>query len=160
MNNIITIDQLHGIPVGQIAAMNAQELAHLQEEAVQALNSAKLTKDLLDGVLNHKYTDRVALLRHQQDKDFGTVRFEEDGITIIADLPKRPSWNQKKLAAIVQRIQEGVDDPTEYVETSFKVAENKYKNWPSHLQRTFEPARTVKAGKPVFKLVPKKSEAA
>ena len=160
MKHTVTIDQLRSMPVGQVAALNAQELARLQGEVAQALESAKLTKDLLDGVLNHKYADRVALLRHQKSKDFGTVRFEEDGITVIADLPKRPSWDQKQLAAIVQRIRDAGDDPGEYVETAFKVAENKFKNWPSHLQRTFEPARTIKAGKQVFKLAPKKAEVA
>ena len=155
-----TINQFPHMSVGQVAALDTKELARLQEEATKALNSAKQTKDLLDGALNHKYADRVALLRHQKNKDFGIVRFEEDGITIVADLPKRPTWDQKQLAVIVQRIRNAGDDPTEYVETSFKVAENRFKNWPSHLQRTFEPARTVKAGKPVFKLVPKKAEVA
>lgn len=161
MNNTITMEQLHGMPVGDIAALDARQLAHLLGEAAKAVESAKLTKDLLDGVLGHKYADRAALLRQQAGKDFGTVRFEEDGIIITADLPKRtPSWNQKQLATIVQKIRDAGDDPAEYVEITFKVPENRYKNWPKAIQRTFAPARTVKAGKLGFKMVSKKEGAA
>ena len=161
MNNTITMEQLRGMPVGQVAALDAVELARLQTEAARALESATLTKNFLDGVLGHKYADRAALLRQQVGKDFGTVRFDDGNITVIADLPKRaPSWDQKRLAGIVQRIRDAGDDPEEYVEITFKVTESRFKNWPSHIRRTFEPARTVKAGKPGFKLVSKKAEAA
>ena len=160
MNNTITIDQLNNMPVGTIAALDAGTLAQLQEQATSAVAKAKLTKDLLDGVLNHKYADRATLLRRESGKDFGSIRFSDGNMTITADLPKRPVWDQKKLAQITQRIQEAGDDPEEYVETTLKVPENRFKSWPSHIQRTFEPARTVKAGKPVFKLVPIKAEVA
>ncbi len=160
MNDTITIDQLRGMPVGQIAALEAVELARLQEDAARALESAKLTKDLLDGVLGHKYADRAALLRQQAGKDFGSIRFDDGDITVTADLPKRPVWDQQQLARISQRIRDAGDDPAEYVDTAFKVSERRYNAWPEHIRRTFEPARTVKAGKPGFKLAPKKAEAA
>ena len=158
--NTITLEQLRRMPVGQIAALNANELARLQTEAARALESAKLTKDLLDGVLGHKYADRAALLRREAGKDFGTIRFDDGDTTITADLPKRAVWDQGKLESIVERIRHAGEDPSEYVEVAYKVAERKFTAWPEHIRSTFEAARTVKPGKPVFKLAPKKAEAA
>ena len=93
--------------------------------------------------------------RNSQGKDFGTVRFDDGEITVISDLPKKPVWDQKQLSTIVQKIQEAGDDPSEYVDTAFKVSESKFKAWPAHIRKTFEPARTLKAGKAIFKLTSK-----
>ena len=155
MNNTITIDHLHTMPVGEIAALDANQLARLQAEAINAVSTAKLTKDLLDGVLGHKYSDQAMELRHQKGKDFGTVRFDDGDVTVTSDLPKKPVWDQKQLSAIVDRIKEAGDDASEYVETTFKVSEGRFNAWPKHIRHTFEPARTVKAGKAGFKLSPK-----
>jgi hypothetical protein len=150
--NTITLEQLRRVPMGELSSLNAHQLARLQEEAINAVSSAKLTKDLLDGILNRKYGDQAAEFRHLMGKDFGTVRFEDDDVTVISDLPKKPVWDQKQISSIVQTIKEAGDDPSEYVDTTFKVSESKYKAWPEHIRRTFEPARTLKAGKAVFKL--------
>ena len=155
MEHHVTLEQLRNMPVGQIAAMLPEELAILQEQAVTAVEQAKLTKELLDGVLNHKYADKAALLRHQAGKDFGSIHFDDGDIKVTADLPKRPAWNQKQLADIVQRIQKAGDNPAEYVDTTFKVSEKKYNAWPENIRSTFKAARTVKAGKQVFKLASK-----
>jgi len=157
MEQQITLDKLRSMPVGQIASLDSSQLARLQADAIKQIGSAKLTKDLLDGVLNHKYGDRAAEFRNSQGKDFGTVRFDDGEITVISDLPKKPVWDQKQLSTIVQKIQEAGDDPSEYVDTAFKVSESKFKAWPAHIRNTFEPARTLKAGKAVFKLTGKNS---
>ena len=153
--NMITLEQLRRVPMGELSSLSASQLARLQEEAISAVSSAKLTKDLVDGILNRKYGDQAAEFRHLMGKDFGTVRFEDDGITIISDLPKKPVWDQNQLSSIVQKIHEAGDDPSEYIDTAFKVSESKYKAWPEHIRHTFEPARTLKAGKAVFKLTRK-----
>ena len=150
-----TLEQLRHMPIGQIAALDSSQLARLQTEAVEAARVTKLTKDLLDGVLNHKYGERAAGCRHLQGKDFGIIRFDDGNVTVISDLPKKPVWDQKQLSSIVEKIREAGDNPSEYVETDFKVSESKYNAWPEHIRRTFEPARTLKAGKAVFKLTSK-----
>ena len=65
---------------------------------------------------------------------------------MVADLPKRVDWDQEKLAAIVERIRAAGDEPAEYVESSFKVAERSYAAWPTAIREGFEPARTVRPG--------------
>ncbi len=159
MNEPITLDHLRRMPMGEVASMDSATLASLQVQANTAMAQAKSLKDLLDGVLARRYADRAALLRKEAGKDFGTIRFNDGDIQVAADLPKRPVWDQKRLAEIAERIRLSGDDPAEYVETTFKVAERKFTAWPQHIREAFESARTLKAGKPTFKLSVVKPEA-
>jgi len=140
--------------VGEIATLPADMLILLQEEAEEALRRAKMQKDWLDGVLDRRYAPIAAELRSRDGKDTGTVRFDDGGITVVADLLKKVEWDQEQLAATVERIRTSGDDPAEYVETAFKVPERKYGAWPAHIRAAFETARTVKTGKPTFTLKP------
>ncbi len=142
------------MPVGEVAQFSSEILALLQEEAEESLRRAKMQKDWLDGVLDRRYATIAAELRSREGKDTGTVRFADGGVTVVADLPKKVEWDQEQLAATVERIRAAGDDPTEYVETAFKVPERKYGAWPGHIRAAFEAARTVKTGKPTFTLKP------
>lgn len=146
-------DLLH-LPVGEVAQFSSDILALLQEEAEESLRRAKSQKDWLDGVLDRRYAPIAAEMRSREGKDTGTVRFDDGPVTVLADLPKKVEWDQEALAATVERIRAAGDDPTEYVETAFKVAERKYGAWPAHIRTAFEAARTVKTGKPSFTLKP------
>ncbi len=78
------------------------------------------------------------------------MRFDDGGVTVVADLPKKVEWDQEQLAATVERIRASGDDPAEYVDLAFKVPERKYGAWPGHIRTAFEAARTVKAGNADF----------
>ena len=80
------------------------------------------------------------------------IRFDDGAVTVVADLPKRVDWDQDKLTALVERIRAEGDDPTEYVDVAIKVPERKFAAWPSHIRSAFEDARTVRTGKPSFRL--------
>ena len=144
-------DLLH-MPVGAVVALPADNLALLQDEADEALRFAKLTKDWIDGALAVKYADAANAARQAAGKDTGTIRFLDDTVTVIADLPKKIDWDQALIAEIIERIRAGGDDPAEFVEISFKVPERKYTAWPESIRATFAPARTVKTGKQTFRL--------
>ena len=152
-SNRIRLDDLRRMAVGDIAALPADQLVLLQDEADDTLRQAKTTCDWLDGAVALKYADRAQAVRQAADKDTGTIRFDDGAVTVIADLPKRVDWDQRKLVALVERIRADGDDPDEYVDVAIKVPERKYTAWPGHLREAFEPARTVRAGKPSFKLV-------
>ena len=144
-------DLLH-MPVGAVVALPADNLALLQDEADEALRFAKLTKDWIDGALAVKYADAANAARQAAGKDTGTIRFLDDTVTVIADLPKKIDWDQSLISEVIKRIRAGGDDPAEYVEISFKVPERKYTAWPESIRATFAPARTVKTGKQTFRL--------
>ncbi|MBF0177961.1 MAG: hypothetical protein HQL63_14105, partial [Magnetococcales bacterium] len=146
MDQPVTLNQLRQMPLGDIAALPASELARLQKGVAEVMNQTKLVSDLLDGVLVRRFGDRAASIRQESGKEFGLIRFQDGEVEVAMDLPKRPSWDQGKLAGIVQTIREAGDDPGQYVETSFDVSERKYTAWPDSIRRVFEPARTVTEG--------------
>lgn len=151
--NRITLDAFIRMPIGEIAALPAEELAHLQQETDEALRAAKAANAWLDGALAIKYADRAKATRQDAGKDFGTTRFIDGDVTVVADLPKKVEWDQAELGLLVERIKADGDDPREYVDISFKVPERKYAAWPSHIRSSFETARTVRSGAPSFKLI-------
>jgi hypothetical protein len=149
--NRITLNDLRGMQVGAIAALSGEELAPLRLEAEDQLRTAKGLCDWLDGAIALKYGDRANAARNTDGKDTGTIRFNDGAVTVVAELPKRVDWEQAKLASLVERIKADGDDPTEYVDISFDVAERKYSAWPAHIRMAFEGARTVRTGKQRFR---------
>ena len=153
ISNHITLADIHRMPVGQIAALPADQLALLKGAAEEQLTQAKSVADWLDGAISLKYADRAQTTRHGAGKDTGTIRFEDDGVTVIAELPKRIDWDQALLAQIAENIASAGEDPSEFIETKLSVSERKYGALPESWRKGFEPARTVRTGKPKFRLV-------
>ena len=130
ISNHLTLADIHRMPVGQIAALPADQLALLKGAADEQLTQAKSVADWLDGAISLKYADRAQDTRQEAGKDTGTIRFADGAVTVVAELPKRVDWDQAKLASLVERIKADGEDPTEYVDISFDVAERKYSAWP------------------------------
>ena len=153
ISNHITLADIPHMPVGQIAALSADQLAMLKDAADQQLAQAKSLADWLDGAISLKYADRAQTTRHGAGKDTGTIRFEDDGVTVIAELPKRIDWDQAKLAQIAENIASAGEDPAEFIDTKLSVSERKFCALPESWRKGFEPARTVRTGKPKFRFV-------
>ncbi len=149
----ITLEEARLLSVGEMNGLSAEDLAQLQSAAGDLFRQAKDLKDWIDGAIALKYDARAKALRAQLGKDTGTVHFDDDGVRITADLPKKPVWDQKKLSEIAERITASGDDPTEYLDITYKIAERKYTAWPEHLREVFAPARTLRTGKPAFQLL-------
>ncbi len=152
MSNRIHLEDIRAMPDGEIAALPAEQPALLQEDAEAALTVAKKLKEWLDGAIGLHFAEKAHAARRNAGKDTGTVRLAEDGVIVVADLQKRVDWDQAQFAVLVERIRAEGDDPAEYVDIAFKVPERKYAAWPSAIRAAFEDARTVRTGKPVFKL--------
>ena len=146
------INDVGAMPIADIIQLSAEHLALLQEDASANLEAAKRLKDWIDGAITHRYAERAINARRTEHKDTGTIRFLDDTVTVVADLPKKIDWDQDLIAEVIERIRAGGDDPAEYVEISFKVPERKYTAWPESIRATFAPARTVKTGKQTFRL--------
>lgn len=152
LSNRPTLDGIATTPIGEIAALPAEHLALLQEEAADAVASAKRRQDWIEGAIALRYGERAEAERRAHGKDAGVVRLVDGAVTVVADSPKRVEWDQAALAALVERIRASGEDPADYVECAFKVSERRYAAWPSTIRGTFEPARTVRTGKPSFRL--------
>ncbi|WP_281826149.1 hypothetical protein [Jannaschia rubra] len=151
--NRITLDDLPTMPVGEIAALPGDQLAILKQDADERLSAAKKLSDWLHGAIALKYGDQAQEVRRAEGKDTGTVRLPDGAVTVVAELAKRVDWDQATLANLVERIRADGADPTEYVVVSFSVPERKYAAWPKDIRQEFEPARTVRTGKPKFRLL-------
>jgi hypothetical protein len=142
------LDGIGHIRIGELAQLPAENLALLQEDAAAALEASKRLKEWIDAAIVLRFADRAQALRHEAGKDTGTVRFEQDGVTVVADLPKKVDWDQRVIAGVVERIRASGEDPGQYVDITIKVPERKYTAWPESIRAAFAPARTVRTGKP------------
>jgi len=150
--NRLSPDQVLATPAGELAALQSDALFQLKSDATDLLSAAKAIVEHIDRALELKYADRAHALRLAAGKDTGVVHFDDDRVRVTADLPKRVEWDQQRLADIVRRIADSGDNPAEYVDVAYRVSETKFNAWPESLKSAFAPARTLKTGKPGFRL--------
>ncbi len=145
-------DQILAIAPAELAQQPGDALFEIKNSAALRLTDAKTLAAHVDRALDLKYADRACAFRLSAGKDTGVVHFDDGAVRITADLPKKVDWDQKQLAAIHQRIAASGDNPAEFIETIFHVSETKFNAWNQSLKDAFIPARTVKTGKPDFRL--------
>jgi hypothetical protein len=150
----ITLDTLPHLLVGDIAALPLAQLVALSDEATQELQRFKQSKELIEAAIGIKYSQRLHALRQAQQKPTGTMHLEDEGFLVTQEIPKKPDWDQDKLQTVVAKIAAAGENPEEYVDIAYKVAERKYTAWPEHIRAAFEGARILKTGKAVFTVKP------
>ena len=151
--NSPSVDDMLNLPVTELALMPPNLLAAVQAEIDVATDRMKAVIERFALALEVRYAARASECRGHEGKDTGTIRFEDDGVTVIAELPKRIDWDQAKLAQIAENIASAGEDPAEFIDTKLSVSERKYGALPESWRKGFEPARTVRTGKPKFRLV-------
>ncbi len=150
--NQLTPHQVLAMPAGDLALQTSESLFQLKNDAADLQALAKAVVDHLDRALDLKYSKQAHALRLAAGKDTGVVHFDDGHVQVTADLPKKIEWDQKKLADLVRRMTANGDNPAEYIEISYRVSETKFNAWPETLKSAFAPARTLKTGKPGFRL--------
>lgn len=150
--NQLTPHQVLAMPAGDLALQTSESLFQLKNDAADLQALAKAVVDHLDRALDLKYSKQAHALRLAAGKDTGVVHFDDGHVQVTADLPKKVDWDQKKLADLVRRMTANGDNPAEYVEISYRVSETKFNAWPETLKSAFAPSRTLKTGKPGFRL--------
>lgn len=151
--NTPSVDDMLNMPVTELTLMPPSLLAAVQAEIDVATDRMKAVIERFALALEVRYSARASECRGHEGKDTGTIRFDDDGVTVIADLPKRIDWDQAKLAQIAENIASAGEDPAEFIDTKLSVSERKYGALPESWRKGFEPARTVRTGKPKFRLV-------
>ncbi len=154
----MTLDEMKQLSIGELANLSAVQLLPLQQAATSEHQQAQATKQWVEGALAMKYHDRAQALRQQVGKDTGVIHFDDDGVRITTNLPKKPSWDQAKLATIAKRMLVNGEDPENLIDINYKISERKYVAWPQSLQADFASARTLGTGKATFQLSNEKEE--
>jgi hypothetical protein len=136
-----------------VAALSTPELACIMDDLAEQKASLALIENKVRDALDLKFGARAKQRRAEESKDTGVVRFEDNGFTVVADLPKRVKWDQAKLQHAVEIIRTGWgDDPAEYVKAKLEVSEAAFANWPRPVRELFVPARTVETGRPAYRI--------
>ncbi len=147
-----TLEEVGNFMMAELEVMPLAELNELMQRVSSAEESARQYKQFLQAVMHHRFGIKANQLRQDAGKTTGVVRFEDDGFVVISDLPKRPEYDQRKLKEAVEALRRWGEDPEDYVGIEFKVSETKFGAWPPAVRDLFEPARTIKAGNPTYKL--------
>ena len=151
--NIPSVNDALNLPITELVLLPPSLLAAIQAEIDVASDRMKAVVERFALALEVRYAARALECRREESKDTGTTRFDDNGVTVIAELPKRIDWDQAKLAQIAANIASAGEDPAEFIETKLSVSERKYGALPESWRKGFEPARTVRTGKPKFRLV-------
>lgn len=150
--NVQLLEAIGQRSMAELVTCPVQELVQAVQEVAAMKAMARDFEVALHGVLNQRFRERAQQLRQEAGKTTGTVRFEDDGFTVIADLPKRVEYDQPKLKEAVEALRKWGENPDDYVGLEITVSETKYGAWPPAVRKLFEPARTLRTGKPSYKL--------
>lgn len=148
----LTPDQVLATPAGELAQRSSESLFQLKNDAGDLLAAAKAIVEHVDLALDLRYAQRAHQLRLAAGKDTGIVHFDDGQVRVTADLPKKVEWDQALLSNLDARIAANGDNPREFIDVSYRVSETKFSAWATALREQFIPARTVKVGKPSFRL--------
>jgi hypothetical protein len=157
---VITLQRVADWPPDRIAFLETDILARLGRELANAKAFVTDVEAKFSAALDYRFGNEAREKRLAEGKDGGRIRLDDGDFAIVADLPKRVEWDQKALATVVARIRDAGDDPAEYVKTRLEVSERAYTAWPQRIRAIFEPARTVKLGKPSYAIEHRQAEAA
>lgn len=149
---ILHTQELPELSVSQISTLPADRLQQLDITLNELTTWVKQAREKLNVALDQRYGDQARAALLASGRDFGTTHVSDGALRITFELPKRVSWDQPQLAAMVARIQAAGDHPEEYVDTEYSISESRYNHWPQGLREQFANARTVKPGKPSFRL--------
>lgn len=133
------------------------------DELLRLIEQAEATKAMCDKnikqhkaeLLNRREKEIQQLLK-AKDEPFGDVKIIVGNREVKVNVPKKVSWEQKKLAEKRKLIVEAGDNPDVYIDTEYSVSETAYKKWPDDVREFFQDARTVSAGNPSIKIVEEK----
>src|SRR5690606_7780334 len=107
---VILTEHIRSMEVADVALLSAPEPACLLDDLATQKAALRRVEDKLDAALDRRYGARASQRRAEAGKDVGTVRFEDNGFVVVADLPKRVTWDQEKLRHAVEIIRTGWGD--------------------------------------------------
>ena len=134
-----------------LSELPTHDLADLNEQVVKLVSHAKELREKLDDALNLRFAETVKNNLRNENKDTGTTKFVDSGFQVVAEVPKKVTWNVEQMEQIIKNMPE--DKRKAIVKTSYVIDERKYANLPPEYQQMFIPARTVTPGKTRFQIL-------
>ena len=98
------------------------------------------------------YESSIQKELRSKDEPYGAVNVFDGDATLKVTVPKKVTWDQERLAGIVQEIVQAGHVASDYVDIEYHVPETKYKSWPTDIREAFVVARTIEPGNPTLKI--------
>ncbi len=152
MNLPITPTMLPDLSVSQIAALTQPELQEFDIALALLTTWIKVSRDRLNTALEHRYGEQARAALLESGRDFGVTHLSDGDLRVTYELPKRVSWDQEQLSKIAERIAAAGERVQDFLDVDLSVSESRFNNWPPALKEQFAAARTVKPGKPSYRL--------
>ncbi|MBI5920961.1 MAG: hypothetical protein HY847_04835 [Betaproteobacteria bacterium] len=153
MNDLmISPTDLPDLSVSQIVELPHQHLQELDITLNELATWVKQARERVNTALEQRYGEQGRATLLDSGRDFGVSHLTDGPLRITFELPKRVAWDQKRLAEIAERIVGAGERVQDYMDIDLAVSESRFNNWPPTLKEQFATARTVKPGKPSFRL--------
>lgn len=143
---------LAALSVAQLAALPPEQKVEISRNLDEALAWLKQARAKFDTALDAAYGEQARAVRLAAGKDFGVVHLTDGVLRVTVDVPKRVAWDQEQLSQMARRIAAAGERVEDYLDVEYSVSESRFNHWPAALRAQFEAARTVKPGKPTFRL--------
>ena len=147
MKNISVIETMN---TKELSSLEVFDLADLSDQVAKLLSHAKELKEKLDDALNLRFSETVKENLRNENKDTGTTKFIDHGFQIVAEVPKKVTWDSQKMEEIIKTIPES--HRRDYIKTTYSIDERRYANFSYEYQQLFKSARTVTPGKTKFQI--------
>jgi RNA polymerase sigma factor (sigma-70 family) len=134
----------------EISALEVHDLMDLSDQVAKLVSHAKELKEKLEDGLNLRFAEAVKNNLRSENKDTGTTRFFDGAFQIVAEVPKKVSWDAEKMEELTKRIPD--DRRKDIVKISYSIEERKYSALPLEYQELFREARTITPGKTKFQI--------
>jgi hypothetical protein len=148
MKNLAVLETLNAKEISQL---NVGELMDLNDQVAKLISHTKDLKEKLDDGLNLRFSEAVKNNLRSTNKDTGTTRFFDGAFQIVAEVPKKVTWDNEKMEELIKRIPD--DRRKDIVKISYSIEERKYSALPCEYQELFREARTVTPGKTKFQII-------
>jgi hypothetical protein len=145
MKNLSILETLSAKEIGALAV---GDLMGLSDQVAKLVSYAKELKEKLDDGLNLKFSEAVKNNLRSENKDTGTTKFFDGAFQIIAEVPKKVTWDQEKMEELIKRVPD--ERRKSIVKISYAIDERKYSELPHEYQELFRGARTITPGKTKF----------
>jgi hypothetical protein len=134
----------------EISALEVHDLMDLSDQVTKLVSHAKELKEKLDDGLNLKFSEAVKNNLRSENKDTGTTRFFDGAFQIVAEIPKKVTWDPEKMEELIKQIPE--ERRKDIVKISYAIEERKYSALPCEYQELFREARTITPGKTRYQI--------
>ena len=131
--------------------IDLKELLKQKTEIEEHIKNLQMSlSETMEDIENMVY-EEINQQRAVAGKETGTISLLISGVTVKQDIPKKVEWDQDILKDIYTKIKDADDDPALYIGVKYNVPEKSFSTFPAQVQNMFNPARTIKTGKPSYK---------